>query len=458
MITHDKRLFVRNITRGIMTTFEAFTQKQAYIDGTWHSAENGKPWQLYHPATGEVLLNTELATSAEAEKAIEAAARAFTSWRQTSRETRAQYLEKIADAFEAKSEYLAMLSVKNNGKLRLEADIDVADAIACYRYYADLIRQQPTQQTLPAPEGMTLIKESEPIGVCALIVPWNFPMVTTAWKLAPALAAGCTVILKPSEYTLLPELVLGDILTEVNLPKGVVNIVAGDADVGQLMSTHPLINKVSFTGSNAVGESVMRQAASGVKSISLELGGKSAFIVCEDVDLDAACEWIAAGIFFNAGQICSATSRLLIPESIAQPLLERLKLKAENLIVGAGEDDNSTMGAITNEAQYRRIQQYFSIAKEENLPLITGGHTIGEHGWFIAPTIYAPVPTSSQLWQEEIFGPVLVCATYRDISEAIKLANESIYGLVATVASASVENAMRIAKALRVGHIWINSE
>lgn len=437
---------------------ETFIDKNTYINGSWQAVK-GKAWTLYNPATGKALLNTHLSTQAATDLAVQAAAKAFLTWRHTTHAQRADYLDKIASGIEARAALLVQLSVLNNGKRQLEAEIDVADAAACYRYYAELIRNQPEETKLSAPDGMTLLRRDLPIGVCALIVPWNFPMVTTSWKLAPALAAGCTAVLKPSEFTLLPELVLGDILTETGLPAGVVNIIAGDAEAGAVLSSHPLIDKISFTGSNRVGEIIMRQAATGTKNISLELGGKSAFIVCEDVDIDAACDWIMGGIFFNAGQICSATSRLLLPARIAEAVLQKLVEKTEKIRVGRGDDPAHDMGAITTAAQYQRILDYFQIAKAEGLTLRTGGHAVSENeGWFIAPTIYAPVSPQSRLWCEEIFGPVLVCAVYETEEEAIAIANDSDYGLVAAVASADTTRAKAIADQLRVGYVWINSE
>ena len=287
----------------------------AYINGAWvdieaSSADTTDDYALYDPSLGQVIATTRLSSRAHVEAAVNAAAQAYPSWSQTSVDERARYLQALADEMAQQFDKLVGLSVLNNGKPIEEAKIDVSDAIACYRYYANLIKAQATWTKVSTSEsGIRLLKTYASVGICALIVPWNFPMVTTAWKLAPALAAGCTVLLKPSEVTLLPELMLGNILSAIEMPKGVVNILPGAAEVGSAMTSHPKVDKVSFTGSNAVGEKVMVQAAKGIKDISLELGGKSAIIVCADADIDYACDLIIGGIFTNAGQICSATSR-----------------------------------------------------------------------------------------------------------------------------------------------------
>ncbi|MUG33182.1 aldehyde dehydrogenase family protein [Psychrobacter sanguinis] len=437
----------------------------AFIDGLWCDIESDMEHSLIDPSIGQVIATTKLCLTKHVDSAANAAKVAFVGWSQTTRQQRADYLNAIASAMSARFDTLVGLSVLNNGKPIEEAKIDVSDAIACYQYYADLISQQPQRtQVTTKEEGVKLYKVLEPVGVCALIVPWNFPMVTTAWKLAPALAAGCTVILKPSEITLIPELVLGDILIEIGLPKGVVNILPGAAEVGTAMTMHPLVDKVSFTGSNAVGEKVMRQASSSIKDISLELGGKSAIIVCEDADINSACDIIIAGIFFNAGQICSATSRLLVHKNIADDLYQILRKKTQELVVGDGFDSDTIMGPLVSEQQLKQVQQYFSIAKQEGLSCLTGGKLMradvnnleNNKGYFVEPTVYMNVPRSSRLWKEEVFGPVLVTHEFSTDQEAIILANDSKYALAATVVSRNESHAMEMALQIKAGHIWIN--
>ncbi len=400
-----------------------------------------------------------MCNSAQVESAVNAAARAYPSWSQTSVNERARYLQAIADTMEQQFDKLVGLSVLNNGKPIAEAKIDVSDAIACYRYYANLINAQTTWSEVTTNEtGIRLLKTYAPVGICALIVPWNFPMVTTAWKLAPALAAGCTVLLKPSEVTLLPELMLGNILSAIELPKGVVNILPGAAEVGAALTSHPLIDKVSFTGSNVVGEKVMRQAAKGIKDISLELGGKSAVVVCADADIDYACDLIMGGIFTNAGQICSATSRLLVHQDIAQLLFETLKTKTEGLKIGDSFAADTQMGPLVSAQQLAQVKKYIDIATAENLNCLTGGEILERQGYFATPTIYTNVPVSSQLWTEEVFGPVLVSTTFADDAQAIELANDSKYALAATIVSANETAALEMALQIQAGHIWVNEQ
>ena len=437
----------------------------AYINSDWIAVETTDKddeagiHALYDPHSAEVIATSRLSTKVHVDRAVDAAAQAYTFWSQTSVSTRAHYLNAIADTMVDQFNKLVGLSVLNNGKPIEEAKIDVSDAIACYRYYANLIAGQETWPEVSTSEsGIRLLKTYAPVGICALIVPWNFPMVTTAWKLAPALAAGCTVLLKPSEVTLLPELMLGNILTAIEIPKGVVNILPGAAEVGAAMTSHPQIDKVSFTGSNVVGEKVMSQAAKGIKDISLELGGKSAIIVCADADIDYACDLIIGGIFTNAGQICSATSRLLVHQDIAQSLYKTLKAKTESLHIGDGFDASTQMGPLVSAQQLTQVQKYFDIALSEHLHCLTGGNVLDSSGYFAAPTIYTDVPVSSQLWMEEVFGPVLVSATFSDNAEAIGLANDSKYALAATIVSADEKAALEMALQIQAGHIWINEQ
>ncbi|ERL54406.1 aldehyde dehydrogenase family protein [Psychrobacter aquaticus] len=438
----------------------------AYIDGDWVTIEASATGSyrvddhaLYDPNSGEVIATTRLCTRDHVEAAVNAASIAYASWSQTSTSERAHYLNVIADMMTQRFDTLVRLSVLNNGKPIEEAKIDVNDAIACYRYYARLITSQETWSEVTTSEtGIRLLKTYAPVGICALIVPWNFPMVTTSWKLAPALAAGCTVILKPSEVTLLPELMLGNILSAIELPKGVVNILPGAAEVGAAMTSHPLVDKVSFTGSNVVGEKVMSQAAKGIKDISLELGGKSAIIVCADADIEYACDLIIGGIFTNAGQICSATSRLLVHQDIAEALFKTLKAKTENLSIGDGFDIDTQMGPLVSEQQLNQVKRYFDIAVTEDLECLTGGKILAREGYFVTPTIYRHVPVTSQLWTEEVFGPVLVSKTFVDGLDAIRLANDSKFALAATIISTDEAVALKIALQIQAGHIWINEQ
>lgn len=455
--------------RATQTAQDEVVLNAAYINGEWVSIEmsdadnassdSTNSHALYDPNSGEIIATTRLCTSTHVETAVSAASKAYTSWSQADVSERARYLNAIAKSMEQQFDKLVGLSVLNNGKPIEEAKIDVGDAIACYRYYANLITDQATWSEVSTLEsGVRLLKTYAPVGICALITPWNFPMVTTAWKLAPALAAGCTVLLKPSEVTLLPELMLGNILSKIGLPKGVVNILPGAAEVGAAMTSHPLIDKVSFTGSNVVGEKVMSQAAKGIKDISLELGGKSAIVVCADADIDHACDLIIGGIFTNTGQICSATSRLIVHQSIAEPLFETLKVKTERLKIGDGFDTDTQMGPLVSAQQLSQVKEYFDIATTEQLKCLTGGEIVDGAGYFVMPTIYTDVPTTSQLWIKEVFGPVLVSTTFTETGEAIDLANDSKFALAATIVSADETIALEMALQIQAGHLWINEQ
>lgn len=431
---------------------------QSFIGGAWWPIREENVTQpLYNPGTGEVIAEAPLAGAADVYKAVTAAAAAEIAWRKITAPERGLLLDAIANRFAARREELTRLSVLNNGKLHSEAEMDVGDAIATYRYYADVARNLHTAvATGPVGDALTMYRCLQPVGVSALIVPWNYPLVTTAWKVAPALAAGCTLVLKPSEVTPLPELVLGDIVSEAGLPAGVLNIVPGAEAVGQALVADARVRKVSFTGSNAVGEQVMRNAAAHLQNLSLELGGKSPIVVFGDVDLDWAAQQIVSGIFMNAGQMCSATSRLIVANRVAKPLYAALRKATEGLHAGPGDDAGSTLGPLVSPRQYERVQHFLQIASAEGLHCLTGGHVVARAGFFVEPTIYTDVPSSSKLWREEIFGPVLTSSTFKDEDEAIALANDTDFGLAATVLSKDLVRGARVMAAIDAGAQWLN--
>ncbi len=437
--------------------------QQLFIDGHWCAPATPARLEVINPADEQVITQVAAGGPTDVDRAVRAARTAFPAWSRCTGTQRARFLRAIARQIEARSEELAALSSLNNGKPMVEAEIDLADVIACWDYYADLAEQLDQRQNQPVelPDaGFESRTRLEPAGVAALIVPWNFPFVTTAWKVAPALAAGCTVVLKPSEVTPLIELELGVIAQQVGLPDGVLNIVCGTGpEVGAPLTNHPGVDKISFTGSNAVGERVMQSAATQMKSVSLELGGKSPMLVFEDADIDASIEWIMGGIFFNAGQICSATSRLLVHEAIAPELLQKLKQASEAIKVGNAFDPETQMGPLTNKAQYERVLDYIEQGKSSGLSLLTGGGRAEgfDKGFFIQPTIFTDVPSDHPLWREEIFGPVLCVQTFSTEEEAILRANDSDFGLAASIISADNERAQRVAEQLQAGHIWLNS-
>lgn len=436
---------------------------QLYIGGTWRAPLRGGKIPVFNPFTEQVIHHVAAGSPEDVDLAVKAAAAAFPSWRRASGSVRGRFLRAIAEKVRERKDELARLSSLNNGKPLAEALIDMQDVAASFDYYGglavELDREKDSAVNIPDSTYRATLRR-EPIGVAGLIVPWNFPLVTTSWKVAPALAAGCTVVLKPSEVTPIVELELGAIADEIGLPPGVLNLVTGlGPDVGAPLTTHKDVAKVSFTGSNQVGARVMAAAAAGPKAISLELGGKSPIVVFADADLDIATDCVVNGIFFNAGQMCSATSRLLVEKSIAPVLIDRVIAAAKALKPGDPLDPQTTLGPLTTKAQYDKVMSYIAKGKAQGLTLILGGDRPEglETGWFIAPTIFGDVPVSSPLWREEIFGPVLCMKTFTSEEEAIALANDSDFGLVATVVTRNRERGDRVADAIDTGLVWINS-
>ncbi|CAM4107155.1 aldehyde dehydrogenase family protein [Vreelandella rituensis] len=435
---------------------------EQFIDNTWVPSRSKTRRSVFDPYHETLVAEVTRGDPADVDAAVAAARRALPDWRATPEAHRGKYLEAIATGLETRRQALAELSSLNNGKPLAEAYQDLNDAIACYRYYAEaavaLGRRQGTIENNGQPD-LEARRYWDPIGVVGLITPWNFPLVSSAWKLAPALAAGCTVVLKPSEVTPLPELALAEIVLEAGLPPGVFNLLQGDGEgIGAPLSRHPGIDKLSFTGSNPVGEAVMRAAAKGVRPISLELGGKSPILVTEDADLELACDLVMAGICYNAGQMCSATSRLLVHERLADDLYTAIDAAMGELHLGDPLAAETDMGPLVSATQQDQVQGYVALAEEEGLHSETPVFALPKHGFFVAPRLYRQVPTISRLWQEEIFGPVLCARRVADDAEAIALANDSDFGLAATVVAGDPDRAEAIARRLEAGNVWCNSE
>ncbi|MFC2992854.1 aldehyde dehydrogenase family protein [Halomonas tibetensis] len=435
-----------------------------FIDNRWVESAGQRRLPIIDPYHQRQIAEVTAGDAADVDAAVAAARRAQPGWQALGGARRGNYLTALAESLTARRSELMELSSRNNGKALAEAGIDLDDAIACYRYYAGQAQALEARQGRVVDHDMEGIQAQvyeDPAGVVGLITPWNFPLVTSAWKIAPALAAGCTIVFKPSEVTPLPEQALAEIAEAIALPAGVLNLLHGDGEgIGAPLTAHPGVDKLSFTGSNAVGEKVMHAAAEGVRNVSLELGGKSPILVLADAEVAQAADWVMAGIFFNSGQICSATSRLIVHETLAEPLYAALSERIDAIRLGDPLDDATDMGPMTSARQREAVERYLTTAREEGLVAVRDGRhrQLPAQGEFVAPTLYRDVPLASRLWQEEIFGPVLCARSVASDEEAIDLANASLFGLAATVIAGDVARARRVGRALRAGSIWVNSE
>jgi betaine-aldehyde dehydrogenase len=434
-----------------------------YIDGRWSAASDGGVRDLLNPASGEVIAKVAEGTKEDAERAILGAHQAFYEgpWGESSALDRAKLLFRLAEKIDENATELSRIETLNNGKPLRETEYDVTDAANCFRYYAGLATK-PMGQTFDVPAPSQTMVVREPIGVCGQIIPWNYPLLMAAWKLAPALAAGNTCVLKPSELTPLTALRLATWIEELEFPSGVVNIVAGAGPVvGHAIAASDLVGKVAFTGGTKTGRSIMQAATGNLKKISLELGGKSPNIVFADSDFNTAVDYALFGIFANAGQVCSAGSRLLIEDSIADKFVGAVVERAKKIRVGDGFDPATEMGPIISRAHEEKIEAYIRTGKEEGAKLECGGGRLpgelGEKGNFIMPTIFTKTKPNMKIVQEEIFGPVLVVQTFKDEKEAIKLANDTVYGLAGAVFTNDIAKAHRVIRKLRAGITWINT-
>lgn len=436
---------------------------QLYINGEWVSPDLGGYMDVIDPATEQVLQRVAAGTEEDIDHAVRAARRAFDSdWGQTTGAQRAVWLESLADELQGSQDALATLEVHDNGKPLPEAQWDIGDAIACFRYYAGLARELDGRQDQPLAlpdERFRCRTRLEPIGVAGQIIPWNYPLLMAAWKVAPALAAGATAVLKPSELTPLTALELAGAADRIGLPAGVLNIVTGlGADAGSPLTLHPGVDKLAFTGSVPTGSKIMSAAASDIKNISLELGGKSAFIVFDDADVEAAVEWILFGIFWNQGQVCSATSRLLVQENIAPRLIERLVEETRKITIGQGLEPGVLLGPLVSRGQYEKVLGFVDQGVASGAKLLTGGKRPAHRsqGYFMEPAIFDEPAHNSIVWREEIFGPVLCIKRFKDEQHAVQMANASRFGLAAAVMTADPQRATRVANQLRAGIIWVN--
>lgn len=435
-----------------------------YINGQWITPSSNRTFESIDPSNETIITHVAAADQYDIELAVQAARQAFDHgiWSSFTGKQRAEYLHAIATEIRNNLKDLATLEVQDNGKPYPEAEWDINDAADCFDFYANLAEEldQDTERDIPLPDArFSSVVRKEPVGVACAIIPWNYPLLMAAWKVAPALAAGCTIILKPAEATSLTAIELGRIAEKVQLPAGVLNIVTGlGSEIGPALTMHAEIDKVAFTGSVLIGKEVMRNAAHNIKNISLELGGKSSFIVFEDSDIEAAVEWIMFGIFWNQGQVCSATSRVLIHEDIYDAVLNRLQTEAQKIKIGNGLEEGVKLGPLVNQKQYKNVLKAIEQGIEDGIPLISGGKRPDGFttGYFIEPTIFIDVPEDHLLWNEEIFGPVVSIRSFKTEKEAIDSANHSIFGLAGAVMSKDLARCNRVARALRAGILWIN--
>ncbi|MGR4842664.1 aldehyde dehydrogenase family protein [Rhizobium sp. LARHSG275] len=439
-------------------------RSELYIDGHWVKPAKGGTCEVINPATEEVIHRIAAATAEDVDLAVKAARRAFDrdGWPKLTGAQRAGYLRAIADGIRARQAEIARLEVLDNGKPFPEADWDVADAAGCFDFYAGLAEQldnNPEEAIALPDQRFTSKAVREPIGVAGAIIPWNYPLLMAAWKVAPALAAGCTVVLKPAELTSLTALELAAVADEAGLPAGVLNIVTGAGSIaGQAIIDHRQVDKLAFTGSGPVGSKIMAAAARDIKRVSLELGGKSPFVVFEDADIDKAVEWIMFGIFWNQGQVCSATSRVLVHEAIYGRLLERLVEETNRIKIGNGLDEGTLLGPLVSKRQYDQVVAAIEGARKAGATVACGGTRPEgfDRGFYLRPTVLADVPLDSDAWKEEIFGPVVCMRAFKTEEEALELANDSRFGLAAAVMSKDDARAKRVAAAFHAGIVWIN--
>jgi betaine-aldehyde dehydrogenase len=433
-----------------------------YAGGEWKLAADGGTRELQNPSNCRVIARIAEGTEADAEAAIKAARKAFDEgpWSATSAADRAALLFKVADAIDEHRDEFMRIDTLNGGKPLRETEYDAVDAANCFRYYAGLATK-PHGQTFDVPAPSQTFTVREPIGVCGQIIPWNYPLLMAVWKLAPALAAGNVCVLKPAELTPLSAIRLAAIFEELEFPAGVVNVVTGaGARVGHAIAASQLVDKIAFTGGTKTGRSIMHDATTNLKKISLELGGKSPNVVFADADFDTAVDYALFGIFANAGQVCSAGSRLVIERSLHDRFVERLVERAQKIRVGDGFDPATEMGPIVSPVHRERVEAYIATGREEGARLLCGGNRLGgalADGNFIAPTIFDRTSRDMRIVQEEIFGPVLVVQTFDDEAEAIVLANDTVYGLAGAVFTQDIAKAHRVIRKMRAGITWINT-
>lgn len=438
----------------------AVSATKLLIDNRWVNSQSGRTFPTINPATGQEICQVAEADAADVDIAVKAARKAFDHgpWRKTNGVERARLINRLADLIEKHADELARLESLDNGKpLAMARDVDVAATIACYRYYAGWA-DKIMGKTIPIEGPFFCYTRHEAIGVCGQIIPWNFPMLMQAWKLAPALAAGNTCVLKPAEQTPLSALRIGELILETGFPEGVVNVLPGyGPTAGAAIANHMDVDKVAFTGSTEVGHLILEAAGrSNLKRVSLELGGKSPNIIFADADMDQAIEGSHMGLFFNQGQVCCAGSRVFVEDRIYDEFVEHSTVRAQKRTVGDPFHPSTEQGPQVDQTQFEKVLGYIEKGQQEGARLTTGGGRVGHQGYFVEPTVFSDVHDHMTIAQEEIFGPVMSIMRFKNLDEVIDRANKTMYGLAAGVWTKDVSKALAIANNVRAGTVWVN--
>jgi len=431
--------------------------EKMWIGGEWVPARSNATRDVINPATGAVLAKVPEAAADDVKDAVKAAREAFDSgpWGKMMHRERGSILFKVAEGIRARAAELAETDTKNMGKPIVESEIDAADAAHCFEYYAGMA-SKVHGMTLPVPDNALSLTLREPVGVVGQIVPWNYPLLMAAWKLAPALAAGCTSVFKPAEQSPLSALKLAGILEKAGVPHGVVNIVTGDAVAGSALVADPRVDKIAFTGSTDAGKTIVKSAVDTVKRTTMELGGKNPNLIFADADFEAAVDGALFGAFANQGEVCSAGSRLLVQKTIYDEMCAALAEKVKRVKIGDPLSRDTKMGPLVTAEHRDRVMQYIEIGKKE-AKLLCGGNAVKGDGWFVEPTIFRDVENTMRIAREEIFGPVLVVIPFDTEEDAVRIANDTQYGLAGAVWTRDVVKGLRVLKQMRAGILWMNT-
>lgn len=432
-----------------------------YINGEFKESGNGETYDAVNPANGEIIAKISKATIEDARDAIDAARKAFDSgvWSNMKGEERGRIIKQIVDKINENAKKLTELEVRDSGSTIKKAGEDIFLSAKSLNYYSKLASVNTDEDV----EGLSKagvsknIIRREPVGVCALIIPWNFPLKMAIWKLGPALAAGNTVILKPAMETSVTAAELARLISETDMPKGVVNVITGSgSEIGTELVSNPKVDKIGFTGSTEVGKVIMKNAADNLKKITLECGGKSANIVLDDADIEMSVDGAIYAGFYHQGQCCEGGTRLLVHEKIYDVFVEKLKNKIQKMNIGDPMEKTTDVGPVINKSQFDSVMNYIKIGKEEGATILVGGNKSGDKGYYIEPTVFIEANNKMKIAQEEIFGPVITLIKFKDDKEAIEIANDSIFGLAGAVWSGDNDRAINVANKLRTGTVWIN--